>query len=481
MRSPTLLLVEPKRRRHVATSTRSAARGSDECMKCHGRGTGILLDTAPTRKSACCSCKLPSAFHTEITDTHGVFVSSAHSFRQQARLAITLAWVAGYTNIVALLACGTVTSHMSGAASFFGRNLVEGKWNLAGLELFLLASFLAGATIAGIATEVGKRRAWESVYVLPMAIEALLLAMFAIGLELTHTDSGATPTAQEASNTIASTLSANYSTTTAYILVGLAACAMGLQNATITRISSGVVRTTHVTGVLTDMGLELVATIASLTSLSKNTSLLATLRTNASARRLALLFSIIASFALGAGLGTLVYDKVTMKLAMFPPVLFLVWIILQDVRRPIAEIEASQLVAKAGLDLPDALGVYHLANDMEHGVSVGEHGAKKAARLQRLPDLVAWLDRIPEHVQVIVLDLTDVEQLEDEAGFQIRAAVVKLHDQGKHLILAGVSNEQYQQLRRAGAGGVLNPENACPDLELAIARGFVLVTDFRSR
>lgn len=468
MRSPTLLLVEPKRRRHVATSTRSAARGSDECMKCHGRGTGILLDTAPTRKSACCSCKLPSAFHTEITDTHGVFVSSAHSFRQQARLAITLAWVAGYTNIVALLACGTVTSHMSGAASFLGRNVVEGKWNFAGLELFLLATFLAGATIAGLVTEVGRRRGWESIYVLPMAIEALLLALFAIGLELTQADPSVIPVSLEAGNAITSTLSTSSSTTTAYILVGTAACAMGLQNATITRISSGVVRTTHVTGVLTDIGLELVATIASLRS---RTALLAHLRTNASARRLALLCSIIASFALGAALGTLVYDKITTKLAMFPPVLFLIWIILQDVRRPIAEIEASQLVAKAGLDLPDALGVYHLANDMQHGVSIGEHGAKKAAKLQRLPDLVAWLDRIPEHVQVIVLDLTDVEQLEDEAGFQIRAAVVKLHEQGKHLILAGVGNEQYQQLRRAGAGGVLNPENACPDLELAIARG----------
>jgi len=32
-----------------------------------------------------------------------MFVAQAHSFVQQARLAITLAWVAGYTNIIALL------------------------------------------------------------------------------------------------------------------------------------------------------------------------------------------------------------------------------------------------------------------------------------------------------------------------------------------------------------------------------------------
>ena len=32
-----------------------------------------------------------------------MFVAQAHSFVQQARLAITLAWVAGYTNIITIL------------------------------------------------------------------------------------------------------------------------------------------------------------------------------------------------------------------------------------------------------------------------------------------------------------------------------------------------------------------------------------------
>ena len=50
-----------------------------------------------------------------------MLVSHAHSFRQQARLAVTLAWVAGYTNIVTLLACGTVTSHVSGTTSLLDR------------------------------------------------------------------------------------------------------------------------------------------------------------------------------------------------------------------------------------------------------------------------------------------------------------------------------------------------------------------------
>lgn len=385
---------------------------------------------------------------------------------------------------------------MSGAASFLGRNVIEGKWSLAGLEFYLLTTFVLGATIAGIATEVGRRRGWESIYVLPMAIEALLLAAFAVGLEVMLGDhiNAISPATIENASAMRDAAHSSNAGSTPWILVGLAACAMGLQNATITRISSGVVRTTHVTGVLTDVGLELVATLSTLSKRTRHQALrtskdaesplsspmpnaqspvplLTALRTNTNARRLALLCSIIGSFALGAALGTFVYQQLSMKWAMFPPVLFLIWIIGQDVRRPIAEIEASQLVATAGLDLPDTLGVYHLANDMKHGVSIGEHGAKQAARVQRLPDLVAWIERVPEHVRVIVLDLTDVQELEDEAGFQVRAAVVKLQEQSRHLILAGVGAEQYQQLKRAGAGDVLGIENACPDLELAVARG----------
>src|SRR5205823_3787119 len=76
-----------------------------------------------------------------------------------------------------------------------------------------------------------------SKYIMPMAVEAILLALFAIGMNLN---------------------SRNYiqSTRFEYLMIGIAALAMGLQNATVTRISGAVVRTTHVTGVITDLGLE---------------------------------------------------------------------------------------------------------------------------------------------------------------------------------------------------------------------------------
>src|SRR4051812_20543388 len=145
-----------------------------------------------------------------------MFVSQAHSFRQQARLAVTLAWVGGYTNLVTLLACGTVTSHVSGTASNLGRDIFSGAWPLAGYAVFLLTAFFCGAAVSGFSTELGRRRGWESIYVLPVIIETTLLGLFAMMLELWKQPTDAPRAAL-------------------YWMTGLASAAMGLQNATITR------------------------------------------------------------------------------------------------------------------------------------------------------------------------------------------------------------------------------------------------------
>ncbi len=259
-----------------------------------------------------------------------MFTAPAHSFAQQARLAITLAWVAGYINIITVVTCGEVTSHATGTASNLGRDLATGQWRLAAYFAFLLFTFLSGAALSGLLTELGRRRRWESIYVLPMIAEALLLTAFAIGEQLTvSADAGPT---------------LHLSATARWWLTGLASAAMGLQNATITHISGGVVRTTHVTGTLTDLGLEAAQFAFHLWDRrhhATRTSPRAAIRRTAAhptARRLALLLSILISFCLGAGLGTLAFSHFPAQ-AMFPPVLFLLWIITQDARTPIVQVE----------------------------------------------------------------------------------------------------------------------------------------------
>jgi len=383
-----------------------------------------------------------------------MFVAQAHSFTQQARLAITLAWVAGYTNIITVLAAGVVTSHVSGTTSNLGRDIAEGKWVLAGYAMYLLITFFIGAMVSGAATEFGRRRGWNSIYVLPMAIQAFLLGIFAFAIELID------PQAPRYGNTL-------------FWMSGIASVAMGLQNATITRISSGVVRTTHVTGVLTDLGLETVQLLWWLGDKNRDyppgtsRGLIRSVRHHPTGRRLALLASIVGSFAIGAALGTLMYQSLP-EWAMFPPVLFLLWIIYQDVHVPIVEVEASDLIGKeAGLELPDAMAVFHLRKKKS-----------QSDQVHRMPDLLAWADRLKASTQVVILDLGDVTQIDANSAMELRAVLNRFSAQGRRLVISGLTLQQFKQLREAGAGEKLEPADVCPDLELAIARGLNILEDW---
>jgi uncharacterized membrane protein YoaK (UPF0700 family)/anti-anti-sigma regulatory factor len=380
-----------------------------------------------------------------------MFVSQAHSFRQQARLAITLAWVGGYTNIITVLTCNTVTSHASGTTSTLGREIFTGEWSLASYAFFLLASFFTGAAVSGFSTELGRRRGWESIYVLPVIIEALLLGIFAVYLDF-H---------------VAPIIGSGYEL---YLMTGLASAAMGLQNATITRISSGTVRTTHVTGVLTDLGHECVQFFWWFYDRRRDVppgsprALTYSLYTHPTARRLALLASILFTFALGAGLGTFAYQHAA-RWAMFPPVAFLLWIVYQDVARPIAEIEPSALIGKDNaMGLPDAIAIYHLRKDHD-----------RQGHVHRMPNLLSWSDRLASSARVVILDLAEVTQLDSNAALELRAVVNRFESQGRQLIIAGLNVEQFQQINSAGGGNVLQLDNVCADLDLAIAKGINFV------
>jgi len=380
-----------------------------------------------------------------------MLTAQAHSFSQQARLAVTLAWVAGYTNIITVVTCATVTSHVSGTASNLGRDIASGEWSLAVFAAFLLLTFFVGAALSGLLTEYGRRRGWESIYILPMSVETVLLAVFALLIEFGGYPIPATSAPM-------------------WWMSGVASTAMGIQNATITRISSGVVRTTHMTGILTDLGLESVQFLYGLADRRKSSSasirgMLVSLHRHQSTRRLALLGGIILLFMLGAGLGTVVYSYVP-RFAMFPPVCFLIWIIYQDTTRPIAEIEAAAILGAADFALPPAIAVFHLCKDKD-----------RRGKVQRLPNLLLWSERLSPEIQVVILDLDGTVRLDENAAFEIRALLTRFHRENRHLIISGIGAEQYRLLRNTGSGDMLDPSNACSDLELAIARGMNLIAD----
>src|SRR5687768_17134730 len=103
--------------------------------------------------------------------------ASAYSFRQKSRLAISLSWVAGYTNVIVLILCAQVVSHVTGNVTHFGQSLADRTAVPIAYFAFLIAAFFAGAVASACMTEGARRRGVTSKYILPMTFEALLLCI----------------------------------------------------------------------------------------------------------------------------------------------------------------------------------------------------------------------------------------------------------------------------------------------------------------
>lgn len=340
-----------------------------------------------------------------------MFVSEAHSVTQQSRLALTLAWVAGYTNAATIICSGVVTSHVSGTTSNLGIEIALRQWSLAFISLFIIGCFWCGSFLAGIATEVGQSKSWRSIYVLPIAIEAILLGILALLIEFTPPIELQRGMAQ-------------------LFVIALGAAAMGLQNATITRISSGVVRTTHVTGVLTDLGME-------------SGQLLFHRRTShhhhapLSVTRLLLLAGILGSFAFGAGLGTLSHEAFP-RFTMFPPVLFLLGVILIDLQRPIAELEQVALQPRDGNHEPfQNTAIYKLLPDSAQ--REGKH---------RLPHLLSWARGVGSTATRVILDVSSAPDLDENSLQSLSHIADWFNRSNRALIIVGLAADDAAYIRQ---------------------------------
>ncbi|HSV34649.1 MAG TPA: YoaK family protein [Ramlibacter sp.] len=151
------------------------------------------------------------------------------------RLGAVLSFIAGAANAGGFLAVGQYTSHMTGVLSSIADNLVLGQLTLVAGAVGSLLAFLGGAMTTAVLVNWGLRRRLRCAYGLPLMLESLALLVFGLF--------GA------AINLFAPLFLP--------MTVVLLCFIMGLQNAVITKISRAEIRTTHVTGLVTDAGIEL--------------------------------------------------------------------------------------------------------------------------------------------------------------------------------------------------------------------------------
>lgn len=138
--------------------------------------------------------------------------------------ALALAGMAGYVNSIALGVFNSPVSHMTGAVSYLGIDLADGRSPDAVATLSIIASFMVGAGLAGFvigAKELSPGRRFGAALVLEGGLLALATYLLVSG---SHTG------------------------------VPLISMACGLQNATTSSYFGLMIRTTHVTGTVTDIG-----------------------------------------------------------------------------------------------------------------------------------------------------------------------------------------------------------------------------------
>jgi len=209
-----------------------------------------------------------------------------------------LSFVAGIVNVCGFLSMKVLTTNVTGHFANFSDEIFKGNDAIGITYLGFILSFLLGAFVSGIIVESISIKNVIISYSLPLIIEVSLLSLVAlsdlpiIGFERSVNN----------------------------IMACILLFAMGLQNALVTKVSQSVVRTTHLTGLFTDLGIELSQFVY------YNTAL----RNNKLRKSILLKLAIIICFFLGCVSGGFGYEKYGLK-ALFIAIVILMVALFYDI------------------------------------------------------------------------------------------------------------------------------------------------------
>jgi uncharacterized membrane protein YoaK (UPF0700 family) len=217
----------------------------------------------------------------------------ARTPRANRHLAILLALIAGMLNSVGFVAVSVYTSHMTGLLASVADHAVLGSWDVVRVGAAAITAFTVGAACCALLFNWGRRRAMRSRFANVLVLEAVLVLIFgALADRLTWSHR-------------------------AWVYITVLGFTMGLQNAIITKISQSQIRTTHVTGMITDIGIEL-GKLAYRSRLSDVEPVRADLG------KLGTLTAIVLSFFGGSALGAWGYAQLGFRVLLAPALLLLV-------------------------------------------------------------------------------------------------------------------------------------------------------------
>jgi uncharacterized membrane protein YoaK (UPF0700 family) len=221
------------------------------------------------------------------------------TFIHNLRLATLLSFVAGIVNVTGVLSIQTLTTNVTGHFAYFAEEIMKRDYAAAITFFVFTIFFLLGAFTSNFLAELISKKHPNLSHVIPISLEMIVL--ISVGIF-----------------GIASELSSIEGKWIAFAML----FAMGIQNSLVTKISQSTVRTTHLTGLFTDLGIEL-----SQLFFYKKPEEKKKLKTSIYLR-----LSIIIFFFIGCISGGFLYNLLEMK-TLFIAATFLLFALLYDYLR----------------------------------------------------------------------------------------------------------------------------------------------------
>jgi uncharacterized membrane protein YoaK (UPF0700 family) len=159
-------------------------------------------------------------------------IGKTRTLKHNLRIASILSFVAGIVNVTGFIAVQRLTTNVTGHFAFFVDEVFKLHFQEGFIYFLFIFFFFLGSFVSNFIVELISRKNPRYIYIIPTIIESIIL--FSLGIFGKFL------------------IDENPNIITFSLLF-----AMGLQNSLVTSISKATVRTTHLTGLFTDLGIEL--------------------------------------------------------------------------------------------------------------------------------------------------------------------------------------------------------------------------------
>ncbi|MBD1387756.1 DUF1275 domain-containing protein [Mucilaginibacter rigui] len=157
------------------------------------------------------------------------------TLKHNLMLASSSAFVAGITDVVGLLAFLAFTSNVTGHVANLAKNILQQDFNDIIIFAIWLLMFMVGSFVSNFIVQSLKHKSYYRAHSVPIILEIVVLLFVAV---YGHKFYKETEFERK-------------------VVIGSLLFAMGLQNGLVSNISGGLIKSTHLTGLFTDLGSEL--------------------------------------------------------------------------------------------------------------------------------------------------------------------------------------------------------------------------------